>query len=74
LVPHVEKLLAVKLRDGAELAEDEDIENATPLGGLRNTECFAHGGRGIRERVVPKELRNVASDRVVLIRDLLNPL
>jgi hypothetical protein len=74
LVPYVEKLLAVKLRDGAELAKYENVENATPRGGLRNVECFSDGGRGIRERVVPKELRNMASDRVVLPRDLLNPI
>jgi hypothetical protein len=73
LIPYVEKLLAMKLRDGAELPKHQNVENATPRGGLRNAECFSDGGRGIRERVVPKELRNMASDRVVLLRDLLNP-
>jgi hypothetical protein len=74
LIPYVEKLLAVKLRDGVELSEYENVENTTPRGGLRNAECFLDGGCGIRERVVPKELRNMASDRVVHPRDLLNPV
>jgi hypothetical protein len=38
LIPHVEKLLAVKLRDGIELVEYESVEYATPCGGLRNAE------------------------------------
>jgi hypothetical protein len=53
LIPHVEKPLAVKLRDGSELAENQDVEHATPCGGLRNAERFSHGRRWLRERVVP---------------------
>jgi hypothetical protein len=56
-MPHVEKLLAVKLRNGVELVEYPNVEYATPRGGLRNAERFS-GGRhsGIREHVVPTTL------------------
>jgi hypothetical protein len=55
LIPHVEKLLTVKLCDESELAEHEnvDVEHATLHGGLRNAKRFPHGRHWIRERVMP---------------------
>jgi hypothetical protein len=55
-----------------ELGEHENVEHATALGGFWNPERFSDYGRGIRERVVPKQLRNMPLDGWVDLSDLLN--
>jgi hypothetical protein len=72
LIPHIEKLFFVKLRDGLELWEYENVEHTTARGRVCNAERFSDGRRGMRERMMPKQLRNMVSYGIVNLRDLLN--
>jgi hypothetical protein len=67
-IPHIEKLFFVKLRDGSELWEYENVEHATSCGRVWNPERFSDGRRG----VMPKQLGNMVSYGIVHLRNLLN--
>jgi hypothetical protein len=53
LLPHIEEIFAMELRDGPESAEYKDVEHTTTLGRFFNTKPFSDFGRRFIELVKP---------------------
>ena len=74
MLPHLEEICALEIRDGSELAEYKDVEHTTALLWFGNTERFSDFGGRVLELVVPKQIRDMAFYGLMLFRDLVNLL